>query len=327
MRKESEMEPGRKEYFCSFTILGLALCLMNGAGLAGGVLYDWIYRWLENRGSGAYRLLSRLFVSEWTEILVKYVFVLGAPMLLAWLIVCRMPKLDAPRGRLSLEEGILSLLIASGVGYVLNFAGLLINGLVSSQTGKAIEDMNPVMDMFDGFTPGLVLYMCLVGPVMEELLFRGILLSRARRFGDRTAVVYTAVLFGLMHGNLSQALYTTFVGLVLGYVAAKTGGIRYTAILHIIFNTGSLFISYAGILWLYTGLPIAYLVSGVVLLGYVILLMIGGVYFLCRYGKRVWRELSARNWPPTPAKKYVYLNPGFLLYAGISLAEVLSYLL
>ena len=40
---------------------------------------------------------------------------------------------------------------------------------------------------------------------MEELLFRGVLLRKARRFGDRTAVVFTAVMFGLMHGNLNPA--------------------------------------------------------------------------------------------------------------------------
>ncbi|MFR8165857.1 MAG: hypothetical protein ACLU8D_07615 [Enterocloster sp.] len=32
-------------------------------------------------------------------------------------------------------------------------------------------------------------------------------LKRARRFGDRTAVAFTAVLFGLMHGNLLQLFY------------------------------------------------------------------------------------------------------------------------
>ena len=68
----------------------------------------------------------------------------------------------------------------------------------------------------------MVIYTCLVAPFMEELLFRGVLLRKARRFGDRTAVVFTAVMFGLMHGNLNQFLYAVVIGLVLGYLAVRT---------------------------------------------------------------------------------------------------------
>ena len=52
-----------------------------------------------------------------------------------------------------------------------------------------------MMDM----TPSMVIYACFLGPFMEELLFRGMILKRARRFGDRTAVAFTAVLFGLIY--------------------------------------------------------------------------------------------------------------------------------
>ena len=55
--------------------------------------------------------------------------------------------------------------------------------------------MNPVMDALDELTPGMVIYTCLIAPFMEEFIFRGVLLKKARRFGDRTAVVFCAVMF------------------------------------------------------------------------------------------------------------------------------------
>ena len=74
---------------------------------------------------------------------------------------------------------------------------------------------------------------------MEELLFRGMILKRARRFGDRTAVAFTAVLFGLMHGNLLQFFYAASIGLILGYVAVRTSSIRYTVLMHMAINSFS----------------------------------------------------------------------------------------
>lgn len=88
-------------------------------------------------------------------------------------------------------------------------------------------------------TPSMVIYACFLGPFMEELLFRGMILKRARRFGDRTAVAFTAVLFGLMHGNLLQFFYAASIGLILGYVAVRTSSIRYTVLMHMAINSFS----------------------------------------------------------------------------------------
>ena len=55
---------------------------------------------------------------------------------------------------------------------------------------------------------------------VEEFLFRGMILTNLRPYGRVTAIVGSAVLFGLMHQNIEQVFYATVAGLFLGYVYA-----------------------------------------------------------------------------------------------------------
>ena len=133
-----------------------------------------------------------------------------------------------------------ALFMCLGLGYIFNFLGVFLDVFISMFTGVPATDMNPVMDALDELTPGMVIYTCLIAPFMEEFIFRGVLLKKARRFGDRTAVVFCAVMFGLMHGNLNQCLYAVVIGLILGYVAVRTNRIFYNVLLHMAVNSFSM---------------------------------------------------------------------------------------
>ena len=186
--------------------------------------------------------------------------------------------------------------------------------------------MNPVTEMMLDLSPSMIIYSCILGPFMEEFMFRGMLLKRARLFGDRTAVVFTAVLFGLMHGNISQFLYATAIGLVLGYVAVKTNGIRYTVILHIFVNSyNTILVAVEELIYAIDPviLPVFYSLA---ILGLMFLLIIGAIIVLIKYGPHWYRQMSAHNGPWSENRIFVYLNPGFFAYLVICLVEFVSYL-
>lgn len=84
-------------------------------------------------------------------------------------------------------------------------------------------------------SPTMLLYISLVAPVVEELLFRGAVLRSFQPFGKRFAIVFSALLFGLFHGNLVQIPFAFLVGLVLGYVAVEYS-ISWAILLHFINN-------------------------------------------------------------------------------------------
>lgn len=67
----------------------------------------------------------------------------------------------------------------------------------------------------------MFLYASILAPVAEELMFRGYILRSLQPYGKRFAIVGSAVLFGLFHGNLLQTPYALLVGLALGYVTVE----------------------------------------------------------------------------------------------------------
>ena len=68
----------------------------------------------------------------------------------------------------------------------------------------------------DSDTFSMFLYASILAPIAEEVLFRGYALRTLRPYGKRFAVLGSAFLFGIFHGNLLQTPYAFLMGLVLG---------------------------------------------------------------------------------------------------------------
>lgn len=67
------------------------------------------------------------------------------------------------------------------------------------------------------FGVGAVLF-GLISPITEEIVFRGLVFNRMRRYyPTMAAVVLSGVLFGVYHGNLVQGLYGGCMGILLAY--------------------------------------------------------------------------------------------------------------
>lgn len=69
----------------------------------------------------------------------------------------------------------------------------------------------------------ITLYICLVGPLLEELVYRNVVLRSLLPGGHRQAIFLSALCFGLMHHDLYQGLTAFLGGLVLGYAALHYG--------------------------------------------------------------------------------------------------------
>lgn len=80
-------------------------------------------------------------------------------------------------------------------------------------------------------------YACLLGPVLEELLYRGILLQSMRKYNERFAIFLSAVIFGLMHQNYQQFILGFLLGIPLAVVTIKYNSLVPSVIAHIIVNT------------------------------------------------------------------------------------------
>ena len=76
----------------------------------------------------------------------------------------------------------------------------------------------------------------ILAPLAEETVFRRFFIDRARPYGEKLAVVTSALAFGLFHGNFAQFFYAFGLGLVFGYVYVRTGRLRCSVLLHMFIN-------------------------------------------------------------------------------------------
>lgn len=112
------------------------------------------------------------------------------------------------------------------------------------------------MDNFNTGSLEMFLYVLLLGPVAEELIFRGVLFDRlylACPF--YIANFIQAALFGIYHRNLIQGIYAFCFGLLLGLLHQTGGSILNNILAHIVFNVTNFLVPvlYRGIAGIYGG--------------------------------------------------------------------------
>lgn len=103
-------------------------------------------------------------------------------------------------------------------------------GLMGISIAETVQAASGSTDTFSMF-----LYVCFLAPVFEEILFRGLILRELEPYGKKFAILASAFLFGVFHGNLVQSPYAFLAGLVLGYVAMEYNVI-WAMVLHMINN-------------------------------------------------------------------------------------------
>lgn len=106
-------------------------------------------------------------------------------------------------------------------------AGLNIFQLTAEEAIESPSEMSMTVSMF--------LYASLGAPLAEELVYRGFVMKSLQKYGKVFAIVFSAVLFGAMHGNVMQSIYAFFAGLVFGYVAMEFS-LKWSVILHMVNN-------------------------------------------------------------------------------------------
>jgi len=90
-----------------------------------------------------------------------------------------------------------------------------------------------------------IAYIVLIGPIFEELIFRGAVMGTLRRYGDNFAIIISSLLFGFYHAIILQIPFGFVMGLLLGYAAARWS-LRVSIALHIIVNGLSALLSETG---------------------------------------------------------------------------------
>jgi abortive infection protein len=86
----------------------------------------------------------------------------------------------------------------------------------------------------------LILIAILVAPPVEEFIFRKLLFNFLRKRTKYYNLIQ-AILFGLAHGNPLQFIYTFLLGILLGNIKDRTGKVKISILMHMVFNITGIF--------------------------------------------------------------------------------------
>lgn len=149
---------------------------------------------------------------------------------------CKKKRLLPPAGVFRVKNILAVAAAALGANCVVSWLLALAQMLLPD----IIENYSEMMEQagIGDVTVAMVLYVVVLGPILEELIFRGLTFYYTKKFTKRfwLANVLQAVFFGIMHGNLVQGVYAFFLGLFLGWVYEKFQSLYATVWMHIVFN-------------------------------------------------------------------------------------------
>ncbi len=128
--------------------------------------------------------------------------------------------------------------------FFVGFFGLALGGMLTDIIAWVFPTSVKILEASQSAEPTnlaqwivLILYSAAIPALVEEFVFRGVMLNSLRRYGDTIAIWFSAIMFALVHGNILQIGVALPAGLVLGYITVCSGNIWIAVALHFTNNT------------------------------------------------------------------------------------------
>lgn len=144
---------------------------------------------------------------------------------------------------------VVILIIAAGICLQVLSTGIL--NIIDRCHPELLENYHDLISRSFSMSNGSVrvFTVMFMAPIAEELVFRGISLGAARSAlmwekSDILAVILSALLFGLAHGNTVQFCYAFPVGIILAIITVWSSSLILSMLLHITINVSSYMMDY-----------------------------------------------------------------------------------
>lgn len=169
------------------------------------------------------------------RLVVSMVLLYGIAMPIMILLIKWVPSVKPEQHRMKPWQFLVAMIMCFGLAYCCNFIGICLTGIIGAIKGSEVENVLVSM-MGDTSLLFNLVFMVICAPIMEELIFRKLMVERTVKYGQGVAVLLSGLMFGLFHGNLNQFAYAFSIGLFFAFIYVKTGKIIYTIAMHMIVN-------------------------------------------------------------------------------------------
>lgn len=176
-------------------------------------------------------LLKDTNISLVLSALIQYL--VGLPLFIFF--IKKIPSVTPSQKSLTAKEFFKLSAIAIFIMQVGNYISTMIVSVIEENLGYIPE--NAVSTLLTDTNILLsALIVGIIGPIVEEIMFRKLAIDRLTPYGEKVAVFLPAFIFGLIHGNLYQFFYAFFLGIIFSFIYVKTGKIIYSIVLHCFIN-------------------------------------------------------------------------------------------
>lgn len=144
------------------------------------------------------------------------------------------------------KVSVLGLIIILGISFFIDAWLSFLYSLTQSNVGVISESVSNTFqnysDLWDNFVSESYLWtflsIVLFGPIMEEILFRGIIQNLLMPFFKKPIIplFLTSLLFAIWHGNFIQFSYTIWLGLAIAIAYYATNSLTVAIIMHMFNN-------------------------------------------------------------------------------------------
>lgn len=144
--------------------------------------------------------------------------------------------------RVPVRKYLLILPLAVASMYAGSFISSFLAEIMPSWYSESYEQAEEAL--YSGSMFVQILSIVIFAPIVEELIFRGVVYNRIKRMSNKiAAAIISAVMFGVYHGNFVQGVYAFIIGLILVYSYEKYKSIAAPVLFHMSANGFSLLVT------------------------------------------------------------------------------------
>ena len=313
----------KREEFRFGNRIGWALVALSCLLIGLTPLYTFFLQLIGYRGSPQF--------AEWSGIIPElYFLIIGSayslalflPSLLYLILTHTSPAQVIPLQKVKLPVAFSCIFLGLGgcmlsnipANYVYSLLEML--GFPQDNTSYSITNDPAVIVLY-------LLVIAVIPALFEEFIFRGVILSGLKRYGDGTAIIVSALLFSFFHGNFVQYPFAFLTGIIFAWIVLKTNNIWLTVIIHAMNNGFSAFLEILSLNVSEEAYLLAYTIP---YYSFCILGIISLVYLSMQHKEFFRLQKGIYHYPQSSGIGCAILNPGVITFLVLSILEAFAIL-
>lgn len=320
LRQNTEKETNKKQLKKLSLIIGISCLIMIGFTFVWASAFSYILKFFGFNSDEILKAIKDPYVTQTLQVVLS-TLMFTVPFIVVFKIsgyrISDTVVLSKPK-----KENV-GPLILIGIGFCA-FANISVSIAGSLFESFGIDYNVDFGDRPKGITGFLLSFIAtaIIPALVEEFACRGLILGSLKKYGEYFAILASAVIFGLMHGNFQQIPFAFTVGLILGYITVKSGSLWIACLVHSLNNCVSVAMEY-----IFSEFSVK--VQNLIYNSYLMFALLAAIVGLCWLFKRDDNALRLKKCDDILTEKekhkIFFTSPLIIAFSAICIIEALAF--